>query len=188
MSATSRVFWPFVVVCLLSGLARAQAADEIVANQNRVPAGKLEKGVLNVALEIRSGTWHAEAEDGPPLFVQAFAEAGHAAQIPGPLLRVPEGTTLHVTVANKLKIKATVYGLARRPCEPATGVEIAPGESHEFTFAAGAPGTYYYWARTTEIFKTAVRTFVQPLRADAQLNGAFIVDPAGSAIPDRVFV
>ncbi len=188
MTATSRVFWPFAVVCLLSGLALAQAADEIVANQNRVPAGKLEKGVLNVALEIRSGTWHAEAEDGPPLFVQAFAEAGHAAQIPGPLLRMPEGTTLHVTVTNKLKIKATVYGLATRPCDPGAGVEIAPGESHEFTFAAGAPGTYYYWARTTEIFKNAVRTFVQPLRADAQLNGAFIVDPAGSVSPDRVFV
>ncbi len=67
-------------------------------------------------------------------------------------------------------------------------MEIAPGESHEFTFVAGAPGTYYYWARTTDVFKTAVRTFVQPLRADAQLNGAFIVDPAGSVVADRVFV
>ncbi len=188
MTATSRVFWLLAVVCLLSGLALAQAADEIVANQNRTPAGKLENGVLNVALEIRSGTWHAEAEDGPPLFVQAFAEAGHATQIPGPLLRMPEGTTLHVTVTNKLKLKATVYGLATRPCDPAVGVEIAPGESREFRFAAGAPGTYYYWARTTEVFKNAVRTFVQPLRADAQLNGAFIVDPPGSVIPDRVFV
>lgn len=188
MPTTLRAHCLLAIVCLLSGLAFSQAADEILANQNRTPAGKLENGVLNVALEIRSGTWHAETEDGPPLFVQAFAEAGHAAQIPGPLLRMPEGTTLHVTVANTLKIKATVYGLATRPCDPAAGVEIAPGESHEFTFAAGAPGTYYYWARTTEIFKNALRTFVQPLRADAQLNGAFIVDPAGSAIADRIFV
>jgi FtsP/CotA-like multicopper oxidase with cupredoxin domain len=104
------------------------------------------------------------------------------------LLRMPEGTTLHITVTNKLKLKATMYGLATRPCDPAAGVEIAPGESHEFTFAAGAPGTYYYWARTTEVFKNAVRTFVQPLRADAQLNGAFIVDAAGSVVADRVFV
>ncbi|HKM45943.1 MAG TPA: multicopper oxidase domain-containing protein [Terriglobales bacterium] len=29
---------------------------------------------------------------------------------------------------------------------------------------------------------------LEPLRADAQLNGAFIVDPAGSVPPDRVFV
>ena len=188
MPKTSRVFWPLAVVCLLAGLALAQGVDEIVANQNRVPAGKFENGVLNVALEIGSGTWHAEAGDGPPLFVQAFGEAGHAAQIPGPLLRMPEGTTLHVTVTNRLKIKATVYGLAPRPCDPAAGVEIAPGENHEFTFAAGAPGTYYYWARTTDVFKNSVRTLVQPLRADAQLNGAFIVDPPGSVMADRIFV
>ena len=185
---TSRVFRLLAVVCVLAGLALAQGADQIVANQNRVPAGKLENGVLNVALEIRSGTWHAEAEDGPPLFVQAFAEAGRAPQIPGPLLRMPEGTTLHVAVTNKLKLKATVYGFATRPCDPAAGVEIAPDESHEFTFAAGTPGTYYYWARTTDVLKVGERTLVQPLRADAQLNGAFIVDPAGSVVADRVFV
>ncbi len=190
MPTTSRVLWSSAVVCLLCALvlAQAPAEDEILANQNRIPAGKLENGVLNLQLEVRSGTWHPEAEDGPPLFVQAFAEAGRAAQIPGPLLRMPEGTTVHVIVANKLKMKTTVYGLNTRPCDAAAGVEILPGESHEFTFASGAPGTYYYWARTTEILKTGSRTLVQPLRADAQLNGAFIVDPAGSVAADRVFV
>ena len=190
MPTTSRIFWPFAVVFLLSALALAQtpAADQIVANQNRVPAGRLENGALNVQLEIRSGTRHPEAEDGPQLFVQAFGEAGSAAQIPGPMLRMPEGTTVHVTVTNKLKMKATVYGLNTRPCNAAAGLEIIAGESHEFTFAAGTPGTYYYWARTTEPLKVGSRTLVQPLRADAQLNGAFIVDPAGPVATDRVFV
>ena len=64
-----------------------------------------------------------------------------AAQIPGPMLRMPEGTTVHVTVTNKLKMKATVYGLNTRPCNAAAGLEILAGESHEFTFAAGTPGT-----------------------------------------------
>lgn len=175
---------------LLSTLALAQApaSDEIVANQNRISAGKLENGTLHVQLELRSGAWHPEADDGPQLFVQAFAEPGHAAQIPGPMLRMPEGTTIHATVANRLKMKAIVYGLNTRPGDPEAGVEIPAGESHEFTFAAGAPGTYYYWARTTEPLKTATRTIVQPLRADAYLNGGFIVDPAGPVAPDRVFV
>src|SRR5262249_14258050 len=66
--------------------------------------------------------------------------------------------------------------------------EIAPGESHEFSFLAGTPGTYYYWARTSEILKTAIRTVVQPLRADAQMNGAFIVDPEVTPPADRIFV
>jgi FtsP/CotA-like multicopper oxidase with cupredoxin domain len=168
--------------------AQTPAEDEIIVNHNRIPAGRVDNGVLNVQLELRSGTWHPEAEDGPPLFVQAFGEAGLAAQIPGPMLRMPEGTTVHVTVTNKLKMKATVYGLNTRPCDAAAGVEIPSGESHEFTFAAGASGTYYYWARTTEVLKIGSRTLVQPLRADAQLNGAFVVDPAGPVAADRVFV
>jgi manganese oxidase len=200
MPTTYRLFWRGAVVCLLSALALGQAAaadeGEIVANQNRVAAGKLENGVgagvgvgvLSVQLELRSGAWHPEAEDGPQLFVEAFGEVGHAAQIPGPMLRMTEGTTVHATVTNQLKMKATVYGLNTRPGDENSGVEIPAGESREFTFAAGAPGTYYYWARTTEPLKLPTRTVVQPLRADAYLNGAFIVDPAGSVTADRVFV
>ena len=190
MPTTKGLLCCCAVVCLLCALAPAQvpASDAIVANPNRTPAGKLENGVLEVRLELRSGAWHPEAEDGPQLFVQAFGEPGHAAQIPGPLLRMPEGTTVNATVTNQLKMKATIYGLNTRPCDAAAGVEMAPGESREFTFAAGAPGTYYYWARTTEPARIGERTVVQPLRADTHLNGAFIVDPAGLAVPDRIFV
>src|ERR1022692_2950936 len=190
MLATYRVVGCTAVVCLLSALALAQApaADEIVANQNRIPAGKLENGLLSVQLELRTGAWHPEADDGPRLFVQAFGEAGRAAQIPGPLLRMPEGTAIHVTVTNKLKMKATLFGLNTRPGDAAAGVEIPAGEKTEFTFAAGPPGTYYYWARTTDPLKFGTLTPVQPLRADTHLNGAFIVDPAGPVATDRVFV
>ena len=190
MPTTYRFLYHSALVCLLSALALAQApaANQIVANQNRFPAGKLENGVLNVQLELRSGAWHPEADDGPQLFVQAFGEAGRAAQIPGPMLRMPEGTTVHATVTNQLKMKATVYGLNTRPGDERAGIEIPAGENREFTFAAGAPGTYYYWARTTEPLKDGDLILVQPLRADTHLNGAFIVDPAGPVVADRVFV
>ncbi len=190
MPTTYRFLCRSAVVCLLSTLALAQvpAADEIVANQNRTPAGKLENGVLSVQLELHGGAWHPEADDGPQLFVPAFGEAGSPAQIPGPMLRMPEGTTVHVTVANQLKMKATVYGMNTRPGDEKAGVEIPAGERREFTFAAGAAGTYYYWARTTEPLKVGALTLVQPLRADAYLNGAFIVDPPGPVPADRVFV
>src|SRR6516225_6346660 len=93
----------FAVTCLVPGVMFAQGTtDDIFANQNRAGAGTLVNGVLSVDLEIRKGRWHAEAEDGPPLFVQAFGEAGKASQIPGPMLRMPEGTTLHVKVTNTL--------------------------------------------------------------------------------------
>jgi len=168
----------------LTGLALGQTppADEIAANRNRTPAGKLENGILTVHLELRKGRWRAEAEDGPQLFVQAFGEAGQAAQIPGPLLRMPEGTTIHVTLTNQLTMKATVYGLNPRPGDPKAGVDLAPGESHELSFTAGSPGTYFYWART--VTPGERRSYL----ADAQLNGAYIVDPAGAVPSDRVLV
>src|SRR5579859_224987 len=175
-----------VVVCLLAAVAVAQStAEPIIANQNRVPAGKLENGVLNVQLELRNGAWRAEAEDGPQLFLPAFGEAGRPAQIPGPLLRMPAGTTLHVKVTNKLATKASVYGLNTRPGDPKVGIDLAAGESRELSFVAGAPGTYYYWARTSEPRKNPT---APPLFADSHMNGAFIVDPPGPVPADRVFV
>jgi FtsP/CotA-like multicopper oxidase with cupredoxin domain len=190
MRVVVRFVFCFAVVCLVSGIASAQAdSDAILANQNRIAAGNLANGTLTVALELREGRWHAEAEDGPTLFVPAFGEAGKPAQIPGPMLRMPEGTTVHVKVTNKLTTKATVHGLNTRPgYADESGVEVAPDETREFTFLAGAPGTYFYWARTTPPFKFSAAGLSRPMFEDAQLNGAFIVDPVGSVTPDRVFV
>lgn len=172
-----------VVVCLLAAALQANATDEILANPNRTPAGKLENAVLTVQLELRNGAWRPEADDGPQVFVPAFAEVGKPAQIPGPLLRMPVGTTVHVRITNKLKDKATVFGLNTRPGDAKAGIELAAGESRELSFAVGAPGTYFYWARTVSPPEAAL-----PVRADAFLNGAFIVDPAGEVTADRIFV
>jgi FtsP/CotA-like multicopper oxidase with cupredoxin domain len=182
--ASCRLSCCLAVIHILAAIVSAQslASDEILANQNRTPAGKLENGVLTVHLEIRNGTWHAEAEDGPPLYVQVFAEAGQPASIPGPLLRMPVGTTVKATIDNKLKKPATVFGLNTRPGDPNAGIAIPAGESRETSFLAGAAGTYYYWARTVSPEK------VEPYLQDAQLNGAFSVDAPGAVPPDRVFV
>ncbi len=185
MLFASRKLCCSVIVFVLAGTALAQTLvlEQIVANQNRVPAGRLENGILTLHLELRSGAWRPEAEDGPTLFVQAFGEVDRPAQIPGPLMRMPVGTTVRLTVSNNLKIKATLYGLNTRPDNTKTGIELAAGESRELSFAAGAPGTYYYWARTSTEFPDK-----QPLLADAQLNGAFIIDPVGPRPADRTFV
>ena len=185
MPIPSRTLWCLVLLCAFAAVTLAQpsALETIVANQNRTPAGKLDGGVLTLNLELRNGAWHPEAEDGPVLFVQAFGEVGRPAQIPGPLVRIPAGTTLQVKVRNKLSMKATVYGLNTRPGDSKAGIELAPGESRDLSFVAGAPGTYFYWARTSTEFLDR-----PPVFADAQLNGAYIVDPPGSVPPDRVFV
>jgi hypothetical protein len=51
-------------------------------------------GTLNVSLEAREGEWHPEGSSAPPGFtIEAFAEEGGALLTPGPLLRVPVGSS-----------------------------------------------------------------------------------------------
>ncbi len=157
----------------------------ILTNDNRSPAGVLRDGVLSLALEAREGIWHPEEADGPGLQIQAFAEKGHSPQIPGPLIRVPEGTEIHVTVRNAIPdAKLAVHGLHSRPGEGDESIEVLPGTIREIHFKAGAPGTYYYWGSTTRIPLT------KRSGKDSQLSGALVVDPAGGKqdSDDRVFV
>ena len=113
-----------------------------------------------------------------------FAEVGRQPQNPGPLIRVPAGTRIRVSVRNALGDSTlVVYGLSTRPSGLADTMQIAPGATRERTFEAGVPGTYFYWGSTTH----------QPMDTrngmDSQLHGAFIVDSAGVTPPtDRIFV
>ncbi len=155
----------------------------IEANRNLSPAGQLRDGVLTVRLEIREDDWYPEAETGPTVVVQAFAEEGRPLQIPGPLIRVPEGTEVRAAVRNVLdKGTARLYGLHGRPGDGKASIEIPAGESREVRFKLSAPGTYHYWATTTG--SPMERRFF----ADSQLAGAIVVDPPGEAAADRVFV
>ena len=190
MARAARTVCSWALFCLIATLAFAQApVEQILVNQNRTPAGTLDNAVLTVHLELRDGAWHPEADNGPKLFVDAIGESGKPAQIPGPLLRMKTGTTVHVFVTNKLKQKAKVYGLNTRPGDANANVELAAGETRDWSFAAGAPGTYFYWARTNEPASPIPGiTFNQPIFEDAQMNGAFVVDPEEVVPADRVFV
>jgi FtsP/CotA-like multicopper oxidase with cupredoxin domain len=108
--------------------------------------------------------------------------------VPGPLVRVPEGTRIHAYVRNALADSTiVVHGLSRRGRSSGgqgDTLQIRPGETREVRFDAGAQGTYYYWGSTR-----AARV-VDREGIDTQLGGAFVVDPPGTAGParDRVFV
>jgi FtsP/CotA-like multicopper oxidase with cupredoxin domain len=166
-------------------LARPLATPSplIHANDNRRAAGTLAHGVLAIRLESRSGVWHPEAEEGVGVLVQAFGEEGRPLQNPGPLIRVPEGTEIRLSVRNAIPgATLVVHGLHTRPATTDDSLVLAPGAVRELRFSAGAPGTYFYWATTTGATLADRRT------VDSQLNGAFIVDPAGVKPSDQVFV
>src|SRR5260221_9654758 len=74
----------------------------IAFNDNRRPAGALAGGALTVSLEMRRGDWRPLGADHPGIAVMAFAEAGAGLVVPGPLLRVPLGPAMRVTITNPL--------------------------------------------------------------------------------------
>jgi manganese oxidase len=171
-----------------AGAQASPPADlpRVAANDNRAPAGNLANGVLDLRLELRPATWYPEEENGGHLPVFAFAEEGGPPQIPGPLIRVPQGTQIHIHVRNSLPLAPKIYGLHPHPGDPQQSLSLAPGESRDIQFPSGEPGTYFYWATTSG----------KPMETRDQdetlLSGAFIVDPPSApsaAKPDdRIFV
>src|SRR5688572_1407116 len=120
------------------------APATVVPNDNRAAAGRMVGDTLVVELVLDSAVWYPQAPGGPSVVVPAFAEAGHAPQIPAPLIRVRAGTTIRATIRNALDSTYVLRGLHARPGAPADSAALQGGASRTFTFAAGAPGTYMY--------------------------------------------
>ena len=179
--------WFAILICgLLTGPISAQqapAAVAIRANDNRISAGELKDGILTLHLEVTSGSWYPEADDGPSMKIEAFAEEGKTPQIPGPLIRVPQATEIHVLFHNVLAATAIIHGMHQHPGDAKDVLQVPPGETREVHFLAGEPGTYQYYAGAG-----GPTTRPRPFREDSQLSGAFIVDPPGNVLHDRVFV
>ena len=160
----------------------ARQSEHVAVHDNQAAAGRLRNGVLSLRLELREGRWFPDGEGARYETIHAFAEAGGAPSVPGPMIRVPEGTEIRITVRNTLDSTLVLHGLHIRPGNPDDTVQVAPRSEREIRFQAGAPGTYYYWGSTTG------RSIRRLRGLDSQLSGAFIVDPAGARADDRVFV
>jgi FtsP/CotA-like multicopper oxidase with cupredoxin domain len=161
----------------------APSVERVIPNDNRIAGGALKEGVLTIHLEARLGVWHPDENDSPGLVMQMFSEVGHAPQNPGPLIRVREGTRVVVTLHNTLDSNLVVCGFHTRPSVLFDTLHIAPGATRELSFIAGAPGTYFYWATSTDN-PVADRSGI-----DSQLHGALVIDPAdGPVADDRIFV
>jgi FtsP/CotA-like multicopper oxidase with cupredoxin domain len=161
------------------------APEKIAINDNKVAAGALEGGILTIRLEAREGEWHPDSDSDPGVIVQAFAEQGKRLQIPGPLIRVKEGTEIRAFIRNALASETlTMNGLYQRGSANRDTVQIKPNETREVRFTAGVPGTYYYWGATTGDSVIGRRR-----GPSTQLSGAFIVEPRNAPVTkDRVVV
>ena len=162
-------------------------AERITVNDNRKPAGTLRDRILTVRLEVREGEWHPDGEGDVGVAVRAFAEQGKTLQIPGPLIRVTEGTEIRASIRNTMgDAPLIVHGLHARGTDAAADtIHVAPGGVREVSFIAGAPGTYYSWGTTRDMPRLDTRG-----AKDTQLSGGLVIDPRGapSTARDRVFV
>lgn len=160
-------------------LASRATLPVVEANDNRQRAGVMHRDTLYVSLDVRMARWYPEAPGGEYIEGPVIGEVGHTPQIPGPLLRVVEGTVVVARLTNALPDSSlTWYGLDTRP--GADSVKLRPGETTTMTFRAGQPGTYLYAAVAGKLDWNK--------REREQAAGALVVDARGTRTDDRVFV
>ena len=159
---------------------RSTASLPVVApNDNRQAAGIMRGDTLFVDLEIRMARWYPEVADGEFIETPVIGEVGHAPAVPGPLIRVREGTTIVARLTTHLTDSTVTWGgLSSKPSHDS--VALRPGESTTLRFDAGRAGTYFYSARAGTVDWNA--------REREQTIGAFVIDRPGARTDDRIFV
>ncbi len=167
---------------ILTGATGPSPYPRAVANDNRVAAGRLRGDTLELRLVVQRAEWYPEDSAGAHVMIEAFGEEGALPRIPAPLIRVSEGTVVHVTVRNALP-DSTIHliGFGTHPTAAGDTIPVPLGRSVERTFRAGAPGSYLYRA-------VIGRDSVDRQSERDAANGAFVVDPVGGSPPDRTFV
>ncbi len=166
----------------ISASARSGAApvpETARPNDNRLAAGVMRGDTLVVHLDIRMARWYPDADSGEFITAAIVGEVEQAPQVPGPLIRVREGTPIIATLTNNLTDSTVSWiGIAARPGSDSTA--LRPGASITRRFVAGAAGTYLYSVRIGHVdTKDHERE---------QAAGAFVIDAKGARTDDRIFV
>ncbi|MEO5580583.1 MAG: multicopper oxidase domain-containing protein, partial [Gemmatimonadaceae bacterium] len=149
----------------------------VQANDNRVAGGSLRGGVLTMRLVAQRASWYPAAEDGAVKVVETLAEKGRPPQIPAPLIRVPLGTRIEVTITNSLADTLVVLGLGGRD----DSLRLAPRQTRTARMTASVGGSYMYRAALLR------EGHLTTDGSAGQMVGGFIVD---SGVPphDRTFI
>ena len=109
-------------------------------NDNRIPAGVLRDGVLTVGLEAMATMWYPDGDSLPGMTIEAFAESGKRPSAPGPLLRVPSGTEIRVSVRNSLDRDTITFSVpgnvsAGKDAASLDSIVVPPGTSASSGYA-----------------------------------------------------
>ena len=185
--SVSRILVVAGVVTTVLGALPRHALPTADPNRNVDRAGRLEHGVLSVALEAKQAQWIAVGSHQIPLPLAAFSEAGKAPLVPGPLIRAPQGTELRLSLRNALSVPLTFLvpaAIHGGPTPDAMDSVVVPaGSVRQFTTTASVAGNYVYRANAPD-------NASQLAKITGALAGAIVIDTAGINAPahDRVLV
>jgi FtsP/CotA-like multicopper oxidase with cupredoxin domain len=161
----------------------AANAPMVEINNNTSPAGRIDKGVMTVAMDIVQAAWRAEGPEDPVVPILALAERGKKPQVPGPMIRGEVGTRVNLSLTNRTD-SAVMFGGLRHSMPAADDtVHIAPGATRSISFTLDSAGSFFYWGALK-----GLTGFRDRLWLDSQLTGALIVDEKGSRRRDRVWL
>lgn len=182
-SAITIAFFAVVFLGISGPTATPHSDLAIAGNDNRIPAGVAAKSTLTLDLDAVSGVWYPDGPHKQGIPMQAFAERGRAPQIPGPLIRVAVGTDIRLRIHNTIAgTTLMMHDLVDLPARTDRPVSIPSGTERIVRIHTFAPGTFHYWASTTD------RAMTDRYGIDSQLGGAIVVDPPGPVAADRIFV
>jgi len=179
-----RVFVLLPVLTLMLGFGRSAAPMKLPTarpNPNTAPAGRFRGSVLTIALDAKLTMWHPDGDSLPGIPIEAFAERGRPPQVPGPLIRVTEGTEIQASVLNSLEGDTLTFYFQWG--DAADSLVIPPGMTREIRVRANKAGTFFYRATTSN-------RLGRMLAFGGLLAGAVVADPSGAMRPlrDRIFV
>lgn len=160
----------------------AANAIRATVHSNHVSAGSMKNGVLTLELDVVVSAWRPEGTNEPEVPIYAFAVKGQGPTVPGPMMRVPQGTRVRVILHSRIDSALTIGGLRPRVMNSLDTLSLAPGATREVTYTLNTPGTYFYWGTK------AGTTWEERLWIDSQLNGAIIVDAPGASTDDEVLL
>ena len=121
----------------------APGAIRVSNHGNTRPAGSLNGKVLTVSLEVVTGAWRPEGDTDPEVPILAFAEAGKGPVNPGPLIRVRQGTEIHLTITNRTDSSLVINGLRPAVSTGTDSVHLPPQSMRELSYRLDTPGTYF---------------------------------------------
>lgn len=156
-------------------------AARAVPNHNETAGGTRSGKSLTLSIDVVEAAWRPEGDANPEVRIFAFSENGNRPSVPGPLVRVPQGTEVRVVLRSRIDSAVVIGGLRPQASRARDTVQLAAGATREVRYRLDVPGTYFYWGAIGGDFEA--REWL-----DSQLNGAIVVDPPGGSPPDRVFL